>query len=158
MDSGREVAFNVRQHPHLDYGYAMTSHAGEGETARRVLVHVETEKGQQLVNSRTGYVSLSRGRGDAQLFTNDKLIRELNREVSQATALDGVAQKVAPAMAATAVPAVAKLAPGAAVRKVKDVALNLVRGDQGRPQFLDLEHPRQPPSGIIDVGELHSLS
>lgn len=28
MDSGREVRFKIREHPHLDHGYAVTSHSG----------------------------------------------------------------------------------------------------------------------------------
>jgi ATP-dependent exoDNAse (exonuclease V) alpha subunit len=40
LDSGREAQFNVREHPHLDYGYAVTSHSSQGATADRVLVHV----------------------------------------------------------------------------------------------------------------------
>lgn len=118
----------------------MTSHSGQGQTADRVLIHVETEKGQQLVNNRTAYVSVSRGRFDAQIFTNDKagLARELSREVSHSTALDGVAQKAvsatveAPAVAAAVVPAVAKAAVGAAVQKVEEVALEIARGDQSQ--------------------------
>ena len=43
MDPGREVAeFNARQHPHLDYGYAVTSHSSQGQTADRVLIHVDS--------------------------------------------------------------------------------------------------------------------
>jgi hypothetical protein len=42
MDSGREVEFNARQHPHLDYGYAVTSHSSQGQTADRVLIHVDS--------------------------------------------------------------------------------------------------------------------
>jgi ATP-dependent exoDNAse (exonuclease V) alpha subunit len=34
MDSGREVEFNTRQHPHLDYGYAVTSHSSQGPGLR----------------------------------------------------------------------------------------------------------------------------
>ena len=65
MDSGREVAFNIREHPHLDHGYAVTSHSSQGQTAERVLIHVDTELGEQLVNSRMAYVSVSRGQYDA---------------------------------------------------------------------------------------------
>ncbi|MFZ0394319.1 MAG: hypothetical protein WAL73_10720, partial [Terracidiphilus sp.] len=43
-ESGREVEFNARQHPHLDYGYAVTSHSSQGQTADRVLIHVDTEQ------------------------------------------------------------------------------------------------------------------
>ena len=81
---------NLREHPHLDYGYAVTSHSSQGTTADRVLVHVDTENAhEQLINSRLAYVAVSRGRYDAQIFTNDagKLGDELSREVSKHSAL-----------------------------------------------------------------------
>ena len=81
---------NLRDHPHLDYGYAVNSHSGQGTTADRVLVHVDTENAhEQLINSRLAYVAVSRGRYDAQIFTNDagKLGDELSREVSKHSAL-----------------------------------------------------------------------
>src|SRR5258708_5323367 len=31
MDIGREVRFNIREHPHLDHGYAITSHSSQGQ-------------------------------------------------------------------------------------------------------------------------------
>lgn len=94
-DSGREVAFNLREHPHLDHGYAVTSHSSQGQTAERVLIHVDTEKGEQLVNSRMAYVSVSRGQYDAEIYTNDKseLARDLSRDVSQSTAMPGQEQE-----------------------------------------------------------------
>jgi ATP-dependent exoDNAse (exonuclease V) alpha subunit len=97
MDSGREVAFNIREHPHLDHGYAVTSHSSQGQTAERVLIHVDTEKGEQLVNSRMAYVSVSRGQYDAQIYTNDKseLARDLSRDLSQRTAIPGQEQEPA---------------------------------------------------------------
>src|SRR5262249_29087223 len=87
MDSGREVRFNVHEHPHLDYGYAMTSHSSQGQTADRVLIHVDTEKSELLVNNRFAYVSVSRAQHDAQIYTNDRsrLARSLSRETSQTT-------------------------------------------------------------------------
>jgi conjugative relaxase-like TrwC/TraI family protein len=87
-DSGRNVQFNIREHPHLDYGYAVTSHSSQGQTADRALIHVDTEKGEQLVNARMAYVSVSRGRYDAEIYTNDKteLAHHLSRDVSQRTA------------------------------------------------------------------------
>ena len=58
LDSGQDVQLNIREHPHIDYGYAVTSHSGQGATADRVLVHVDTEQAHdQLVNSRLAYVS-----------------------------------------------------------------------------------------------------
>src|SRR5713226_9950164 len=44
IDSGRKVSFNIKENPHLDYGYAVTSHSSQGQTADRVLVHVDTEQ------------------------------------------------------------------------------------------------------------------
>ena len=102
MDSGHEVTFNIREHPHLDHGYAVTSHSSQGQTAERVLIHVDTEKGEQLVNSRMAYVSVSRGQYDAQIYTNDRseLARDLSRDVSQQTAtgrdMDAATQKIEP--------------------------------------------------------------
>jgi conjugative relaxase-like TrwC/TraI family protein len=98
MDSGREVAFNIREHPHLDHGYAVTSHSSQGQTAERVLIHVDTDKGEQLVNSRMAYVSVSRGQYDAEIYTNDK------SELAQRTATEGqemepAAQKIEPVAA-----------------------------------------------------------
>ena len=91
LDSGQDVQFNIREHPHLDHGYAVTSHSSQGATADRVLVHVDTEQAHdQLVNSRLAYVSVSRGRYDAQIYTNDagKLGEELSRDVSKRSALE----------------------------------------------------------------------
>src|SRR2546428_4266342 len=61
LDSGRTVSFEPGERRHLDYGYAVTSHSSQGQTADRVLVHVETERaGEQLVNRRLAYVAISR--------------------------------------------------------------------------------------------------
>jgi conjugative relaxase-like TrwC/TraI family protein len=91
LDAGRAIAFNIRENPHLDYGYAVTSHSSQGQTADRVLIHVDTEQGgDKLVNRRLAYVAVSRGRYDAQIYTNDKsaLAEGLGREVSHRSALE----------------------------------------------------------------------
>jgi ATP-dependent exoDNAse (exonuclease V) alpha subunit len=91
LDSGRAVGFNIKENPHLDYGYAVTSHSSQGQTADRVLVHVDTEQaGEKLVNRRLAYVAVSRGRYDAQVYTNDKgqLADQLSRDVSHRSAME----------------------------------------------------------------------
>jgi conjugative relaxase-like TrwC/TraI family protein len=88
-DSGRRVEFNVNKWPHVDHGYAVTSHSSQGQTADRVLIQVDTEHGHaRLINSRLAYVAVSRGRYDAQIYTNDlaQLAPELSRDVSHRTA------------------------------------------------------------------------
>ena len=67
----------------------MTSHSSQGQTADRVLIHVDTELGaKDLLNNRMAYVAVSRGAYDAQLFTNDreKLGAALGHDVSHRSA------------------------------------------------------------------------
>jgi hypothetical protein len=54
------------------------------------LIHVDTEVGaKDLLNSRMAYVSVSRGRYDAQIYTTNAqtLGHELNRDVSHSPAI-----------------------------------------------------------------------
>ena len=92
LDTGRTIRFNLREHAHLDYGYAMTSYTSQGQTVDRVIIHVpeETRDTKELINQRFGYVALSRARHDAQIYTNDAatLADRLSREVSKTAALD----------------------------------------------------------------------
>ena len=101
MDGGRAVELDPRKHPHLDHGYAMTSHSSQGQTADRVLIHVDTELvAKDLLNSRMAYVSVSRGRYDAQIYTNNAqtLGQELSRDVSDSHAIqqEPIAHKIEP--------------------------------------------------------------
>jgi hypothetical protein len=69
----------------------VTSHSSQGQTADRVLVHVDTEQaGEKLVNRRLAYVAVSRGRYDAQVYTNDKtsLTEQLARDLSHRSAVE----------------------------------------------------------------------
>jgi conjugative relaxase-like TrwC/TraI family protein len=89
MDGGRSVSIDPREHPHLDHGYAVTSHSSQGQTADRVLINIDTELGaKDLINNRMAYVSISRGAHDAQIFTSDrdKLPKALSRDVSHQSA------------------------------------------------------------------------
>ena len=90
MDDGRSVEIDPARHPHLDHGYAVTSHSSQGQTADRVLIHVDTELGaKDLLNNRMAYVAVSRGAHDAQLFTNDReglgaaLVRNVSHKSAQ---------------------------------------------------------------------------
>ncbi len=90
LDSGRNVEVGVHGFPHIDHGYAVTSHSSQGLTAERVLIHADTELGaKDLLNHRMAYVSVSRGQWDAQIFTNDrdKLVQALSHDVSHKSAL-----------------------------------------------------------------------
>ena len=89
MDSGWAVSIDPKEHPHLDHGYAVTSHSSQGQTADRVLIHIDTELGaKDLLNNRMAYVAVSRGAHDAQIFTSDRaqLPEALSRDVSHESA------------------------------------------------------------------------
>ena len=90
LDNNRKIEFNAGEHRHLDHGYAVTSHSSQGLTAERVLVHADTSVHPDLLNSRFGYVSLSRASHEATLFTDDmnKLAPQLGADVSKTSALE----------------------------------------------------------------------
>jgi ATP-dependent exoDNAse (exonuclease V) alpha subunit len=99
LDSGREMKFDPQHHPHLDHGYAFTSYSGQGQTADRVLINVDTElAAKDLLNNRMAYVSVSRGQWDAQIFTNDRsvLADVLSHDVSHQSALQPQEAIIAP--------------------------------------------------------------
>ncbi len=90
LDNGRQIEFNANEHRHLDHGYAVTSHSSQGLTAERVLVHADTSVHPDLLNSRFGYVSISRASHDAKIYTNDatNLGQKLSGEVSKTSAVE----------------------------------------------------------------------
>ena len=90
LSDNRRIEFNAREHPHFDHGYAVTSHSSQGLTSERVLVHADTSVHPDLLNSRFAYVSVSRARHDAVVFTDDmaKLVPQLEADVSKTSALE----------------------------------------------------------------------
>ena len=98
LDDNRQIEFDARDHRHFDHGYAVTSHSSQGLTAERVLVHADTSVHPDLLNSRFGYVSVSRASHEATLFTDDmaKLGPQLGADVSKTSALEiGQASSIA---------------------------------------------------------------
>ena len=93
-DRGHEIAAVNSRLRHVDYGYASTSHASQGATVDRVIVNVDTQRGARLVNRRQFYVSLSRARHDARIYTDnaEALARAVGREQLKATALENLSQ------------------------------------------------------------------
>ncbi len=87
--NNRRIEFSAFEHRHFDHGYAVTSHSSQGLTAERVLVNADTGVHPDLLNSRFGYVSISRASHEATLFTNDltKLTPQLSADVAKTSAL-----------------------------------------------------------------------
>ena len=90
LDGRCQIEFYASEHRHFDHGYAVTSHSSQGLTAERVIVHADTSVHPDLLNSRFGYVSISRASHEATLFTDDiaKLGPQLGADVSKTSALE----------------------------------------------------------------------
>lgn len=90
LDNGHQIEFDAATHRHFDHGYAVTSHSAQGLTAERVLINADTAVHPDLLNSRFGYVAVSRASHDATVFTNDtsRLAHQLSTEVSKSSALE----------------------------------------------------------------------
>jgi conjugative relaxase-like TrwC/TraI family protein len=89
-DDNHLIEFDPNEHRHFDHGYAVTSHCAQGLTAERVLVNADTGVHPDLLNSRFGYVSISRASHEATIFTDDanRLGRQFGAEVSKTSALE----------------------------------------------------------------------
>jgi hypothetical protein len=97
LDKGRKLSMPLSEARKIDLGYASTSHAAQGSTVDRVLVNIDSHRSPDLVNDRQFYVSLSRARLDARIYTNNApaMRRAVSREQTKELALD-VVQKQKP--------------------------------------------------------------
>jgi conjugative relaxase-like TrwC/TraI family protein len=89
LDNGRQIEFDAVTQRHFDHGYAVTSHSAQGLTAERVLINADTGVHPDLLNSRFGYVAVSRASQEANIFTDNanRLNQRLGAEVSKSSAL-----------------------------------------------------------------------
>jgi len=69
-----------RDFGHLAHGYCITSHASQGVTVDKVFIGMSSES-YPAMDERTGYVAVTRGREQVQIFTNDRkeLLHALSR-------------------------------------------------------------------------------
>jgi ATP-dependent exoDNAse (exonuclease V) alpha subunit len=90
LDNGRQIEFDAQAHRHFDHGYAVTSHSAQGLTAERVLINADTGVHPDLLNSRFGYVAVSRASHEATVFTNDmsRLAHQLSTNISKSSAVE----------------------------------------------------------------------
>jgi conjugative relaxase-like TrwC/TraI family protein len=69
VDHGKIIA---RDFGHLTHGYVVTSHASQGVTVDKIFVGVSSES-FPATYQRTAYVAVTRGREQAQIFTDDRI-------------------------------------------------------------------------------------
>lgn len=88
MDNGKELQFNPNtQYKYIGYGYALTDYKSQGQTARHVIYHADTDRG---VNFNQAYVGITRGKESVTIYTNDKttLMENVKHEQQKTTTLD----------------------------------------------------------------------
>ena len=69
---------------HIAHAYVETAFAAQGRTADHVIIHADS-KATNLVDQRSFYVGISRARGSATIFTDDrgKLVSAINERAGQ---------------------------------------------------------------------------
>ena len=92
FDDGRTLKGPLS--PHIDLGYCSTSHSSQGGTVDRVIVNLDSMRSAQLVNQRSFYVTISRAREDARIYTDDAhtLRNAVKREQQKELALEVIQQ------------------------------------------------------------------
>jgi conjugative relaxase-like TrwC/TraI family protein len=84
-----------RDYGHLDYGYVVTSHASQGKSVERVLI-AQSAESLRASSREQFYVSVSRGRQQALVFTDDKqaLLEAVKQTDPRMTATELVMMRV----------------------------------------------------------------
>jgi ATP-dependent exoDNAse (exonuclease V) alpha subunit len=79
----------------VDHGYTVTSFSSQGSTVDRVIVNADSMRSPRLVNREQQYVSISRPKIDARVYTDDieALRRAVARDPKKEIALDAVKQR-----------------------------------------------------------------
>jgi conjugative relaxase-like TrwC/TraI family protein len=96
LDSGRVYTLDLGTVRHVDHGYAVTSHSSQGKTTRNVLTVIDTEHSRALVNQQQFYVSASRAKEQARIYTNSlkALPGAVERTHEKMSAIDKAPDKV----------------------------------------------------------------
>ncbi len=92
---GREIRFHLergpRSYPYLTHAYALTEYKSQGQTVDAVLWHAQAKDTFQEMNTANSfYVSITRARNDAMVFTDSKedLKEQVSREQAKTSTLD----------------------------------------------------------------------
>jgi conjugative relaxase-like TrwC/TraI family protein len=86
LANGREQRLDLTdaRDAHLRHAYVQTTHAAQGQTAERVLIHADS-RSANLVDQKMLYVALSRAKSEAIVLTDDKarLIRAIHERAGE---------------------------------------------------------------------------
>ena len=90
LDKGERVRFSLEDYEHLQLGYAVTSHKGQGATVERAYILA----GGSMQDREISYVQASRSRGETQIFSDrenagekvEQLVRQMAHSRAKETA------------------------------------------------------------------------
>ena len=88
MENGRELTFNPNtQYKYIGHAYAITDYKSQGQTAKNVIYHADTDR---KVNFNQAYVGITRGKDSVVIYTNDKtkLISQAQESQMKTSTLD----------------------------------------------------------------------
>ena len=148
-EGGRVATLPTARYPHLDHGYALTTHKAQGVTVDRVFVLA----GGNLANRELGLVQLSRHRQDAQVFVDrsyyeaqrlehgpDRAARREPDSLPQAAPSEQIAGLAAPEP-------VAQLDHAATVRETLAALARQLETSHQKDTTQDYQPARQPSQG-----------
>jgi ATP-dependent exoDNAse (exonuclease V) alpha subunit len=99
----RELTLPIDALRHIDYGYTVTSFSSQGSTVDKVVINDDSMRSARLVNREEEYVSVSRARIDARIYTDDAqaLRRAVARDPKKEIAMDAIRQRPTQELAPT---------------------------------------------------------
>ena len=88
LQSGERVEIGASKRLKAEHAYASTSHAAQGQTVNRVLIHHNVHSGHH--GDREGYVNITRAREDAVLYTQNLELasKQLGTQLQKTSAHD----------------------------------------------------------------------
>ena len=86
LDSGKfqTLRLDTASDQHVRHGYVQTTHAAQGRTAKRVMIHADS-RATNLVDQKMMYVAISRAKASASVYTDDgsKLITAIKERAGE---------------------------------------------------------------------------
>jgi ATP-dependent exoDNAse (exonuclease V) alpha subunit len=81
LENGRRLSMPLADARKVDLAYCVTSHASQGSTVHKAIIHIDSSRGVDLVNDRQWYVSKTRPEWDLRIYTDS--IKGMQRAVSR---------------------------------------------------------------------------